>query len=337
MFLNYLSAILAGFSIVSSVVLLFAYLFFLRDMRKSVVSKLACAFVLLGLASLQCFHFSFFIDSIDVLLLRSYNFALMVLPSAFFFFARAVLFPDSQNKLSDVLHLMPLFLAFFLPLAVIPSIAFICGSAYTLWFARIIFKLRKQRGRFKFEMFFFGLFALMAVAALILGLLLPAMQADVFYFAYSNSIAVAMILIVAALLIFPELLSDISMLVELGYAQTKLSGISTEQKISALEQLMLNDKHYENEQLNLSIVAELLGLNSHQLSELINTEYGYGFPRYVREHRIRAAKSLLINESKSSVLAVSMATGFKSQSSFYAAFKDATGESPAAYRSNRLK
>lgn len=337
MYLNYFSAILAGFSIVSSLVLLFAYLFFLPDMRKSATSKFACTLVLLGLASLQCFHFSFFINATDVLSLRSYNLALMILPIAFFYFARAVLFPDSRIKAIDALHLAPLLLALFLPLKAIPTIAFVCGSAYTLWFARSVYKLRDQRGRFKFEMFFFSLFALMAVVALFLGLLLPAMQTDIFYIAYSNSISASLVLIVAALLIFPELLSDISMLVELGYAQTKLGGISTEQKASELEQLMLNDKHYENEQLNLSMVADLLSMSSHQLSELINTEYGYGFPRYVREHRVRAAKYLLINEPKSTVLAVSMATGFKSQSGFYAAFKDATGESPAAYRSTRLR
>lgn len=99
---------------------------------------------------------------------------------------------------------------------------------------------------------------------------------------------------------------------------------------------MVREKLYENENLSLLMLAEQVDLTSHQLSELINTEYDYGYPRFVREHRVRAAKSMLVAEPDSSVLAVSMATGFKSQSSFYTAFKESTGESPGSYRSKRL-
>jgi len=77
-------------------------------------------------------------------------------------------------------------------------------------------------------------------------------------------------------------------------------------------------------------------LSVHQLSELINSNFDYSFPRYIREHRIREAKELLINEPNSSVLSISMMTGFKSQSNFYTAFKEITGFSPGQYRKNSL-
>jgi len=97
--------------------------------------------------------------------------------------------------------------------------------------------------------------------------------------------------------------------------------------------LMTESKIYQNDNLSLSLLAESMSLNSHQLSELINTGYGVSFSRYIREKRVELAKNLLINEPKSSVLAISLETGFKSQSNFYAAFKEITGKSPGAYRS----
>ena len=139
-------------------------------------------------------------------------------------------------------------------------------------------------------------------------------------------------LVVAALLVFPELLNDIMLATEIAYAKSKLIGVDTASKLAELKDLMIADKHYENENLNLTMVADLLELNSHQLSELINTHHQCSFPQYVRQHRIEAAKELLISEPNASVLSISMMTGFKSQSSFYNAFKELTNESPASYR-----
>lgn len=61
---------------------------------------------------------------------------------------------------------------------------------------------------------------------------------------------------------------------------------------------MLEDKLYQNESLNLAMVADSLDLSVHQVSELINIEYGYSFPRFVREHRVQAAKELLLADQK---------------------------------------
>jgi len=336
MFINYISGILAGFSITSAMILLFSYLFYLPQMRKTLAGKLACCFILFGLAALQLGHFLYYTSGIAVLELRSYCLVLTVMPIAFFYFSRQTLFPDTQYHWRDTLHLIPIVFSIFIPLRMTPVMAFLLGTAYTFWFARIIFNLRDQRSRFKFEIFFFGLFALMAFAALILGLSLPFIDHSIFYYAYGNSISIAMILVVVALLIFPELLNDIVSVTELAYAKSKLQGIDIEQKLSQLEKLLVTDKQFENDELSLGTLADLMEMSSHQLSELINTEYGYSFPRFIREHRIRAAKALLITEQDSSVLAISMMTGFKSQSSFYTAFKEATGESPGNYRKKRL-
>ena len=75
-----------------------------------------------------------------------------------------------------------------------------------------------------------------------------------------------------------------------------------------------------------------MDLSGQQLSELVNIRLGMGFSRYVRERRVEAAKRLLVSAPDQSILSISMDVGFKSQSNFYAAFKDVTAMPPGDYR-----
>jgi AraC-like DNA-binding protein len=71
------------------------------------------------------------------------------------------------------------------------------------------------------------------------------------------------------------------------------------------------------------------------VSELINTHFGLSFSRLVRRYRVTAARQMLIDEPKASVLSVGMSVGFGSQSSFYVAFKDEVGVVPGEFRRQR--
>jgi AraC-like DNA-binding protein len=100
---------------------------------------------------------------------------------------------------------------------------------------------------------------------------------------------------------------------------------------------MTTRKLYANEDLSLSSLAAELGISTHQLSELVNSRLGLGFSRYVRERRVAAAKQLLVAAPSQSILSVSLDTGFRSQSAFYAAFKEITGQSPGDFREAALR
>ncbi len=333
--LNHISSLASGFSVFACLILLAAYLFFLPDMRKSVSAKVACTALLLGLALLQYLHSLFFQEGLALLDHRSYGVLLTLIPPCFYFFSRSILSAEPEKNVGykwDILHVLPPLLALLVPIAKIPALAFTFGTGYTFWFTREVIKMRSHTQRFKFELFFFAMFAVMALSALILGLLLPSIDPTVFYTVYANAIAIAIMLIVAALLFFPQLLSDILIVSQLTYAKSRLGGVDTDTKLRELDKLMSLDKQYQNEELSLHTLADLLDLNAHQLSELINGHFGHGFPRYVREQRVQAAKKLLLENRKTSVLAISMETGFKSQSNFYTAFKEITGMSPGQYR-----
>jgi AraC-like DNA-binding protein len=116
-----------------------------------------------------------------------------------------------------------------------------------------------------------------------------------------------------------------------------LKGVDVDDSLRRLNDLMAVEKLYQNEKLNLSMVADAMDLTSHQLSELINVHFGKSFSRYVREQRIEAARSLLASQPDASILAISLETGFKSQSNFYAAFKEITGQSPGDYRKTQSR
>ncbi|MET0267516.1 MAG: helix-turn-helix domain-containing protein, partial [Duganella sp.] len=69
------------------------------------------------------------------------------------------------------------------------------------------------------------------------------------------------------------------------------------------------------------------------VSQVINGNSGKSFNLYVNEFRIRHAKSLLIDQTHLNMDLVAERSGFNSNSTFFAAFKKITGQTPASYRS----
>ncbi len=324
--------LLIGFSVVSAAVLLAAYLFFLDDLEKTPIGRLACAVFLVALSALQLFHLDVLSTGADPVTTRAYGLWLLTAPPAFFFFSRAVLLPDRLLSPWHCLHGLPIVAGLFLPPAVVTPLAFAIGTGYTAWFARLVYGMRRNVSRFRFEMFFFGLFALTAAVILALVLAMPLFGTRTFYLVYANAISISFVLIVAALILFPALLSDISDVAQLTYAKSTLTDVDVDDALARLNRLMDEDRLYEDETLGLATVADAMSMSTHQLSELVNRHVGCGFSRYIRERRVEAARKLLLNEPRTSVLAIGMSIGFRSQSSFYAAFREVTGMSPGAWR-----
>lgn len=331
------SIINIGFSIVSSAILFTAYLFFLKNVNRSWLAFSSCGLLLFSISSLQLWHLDFFINGVDLFLLPEYRFWLFLVPPMFYFFSRAILLPGAKNSPFLVLHFIPLLFNFITQYEIAITLIFLVGTGYCLWFANLIYSLRTQRARFKVEMFFFAFFSILAVLVLILGASIPYIDNSYFYLFYSNSISLAYLLVVMALLVFPDLLNELAAVATLSYATSTLKDLNIEAVLQKLEDLMKGSKLYQNESLNLAVVAHEMDITSHQLSELINVHFGMSFSRYIRGQRVQEAKALLARDSESSILSISMETGFKSQSNFYAAFKEITSQSPGDYRKSLSK
>ncbi|MDH5355674.1 MAG: helix-turn-helix domain-containing protein [Gammaproteobacteria bacterium] len=327
-----ISILSVGFSVGSAVVLFIAYLFFLNNVNKSGLAVISCALLLIAVAAIQLAHLDFFIGDSRPLQSPVYRFWLFLVAPMFFFFSRFILLPEAKIPPILLLHFMPLLCNYFLPGDIAIPLIFMIGSGYCLWLASMIYGLRAQRQRFHIEMFFFGLFSIQAVVVLMFGFAIPYIDAGYFYLIYTNSIGLAFLLIVAALIVFPDLLAELAEVAKISYSASTLTEVDVAKKILELEHLIATPQIYQNEQLNLALLAEATGLSSHQLSELINVHYGMGFSRFVRQRRVDVAKRLLIDEPKASILSISLDTGFQSQSNFYAAFREITGEPPGSYR-----
>ena len=327
-----MSILSIGFSVFSAVLLFVAYVFFLSNVNKTWFSVASCFGVLTCLIILQLSHLDYFINDTAVLETRWYRAWLLLAPTMFFFFSRATLLPEAK--------LSPILLLFFFPSTlnlidrteIVVPLNFLIGMGFALWLAFIIFGMRSQRRRFVAEMFFFSLFSLIALLVLVVGIATPYIESRYLYIIYTHGIAISFFLIISALIIFPELLDELAEAVKMSYVSSTLTDVDVEEMIQKLDNLMIIEKMYQNDNLNLAMVAEELKLSPHQLSELVNVKFGINFSRYIRDQRVAAAKKLLVSEPDASVLAIGLETGFKSQSNFYAAFKEITNMSPGSYR-----
>ena len=327
-----ISILVAGFSVISAIVLFLAYALFMPFSGKTLFSQLACGVFVLALANLQFTHFQYFLGGDEPLASANYRFWIFVVPSMFYLFSRSVIQPGAPLHPLLLLHLAPVGLPFLLPLEIALPVLFLVGTAYSVWLANLIYGLRDRRRQFRFELSFFVVMSVIAVFVLILGFSIPYIDDRFFYFFYNNSIGLAFMLVIAGIVAIPGLLADLSEAARTKYAASTLSGIDVDSAIRKLHGLMTEDKVYQDEDLNLSSLAERLEISSHQLSELINSRVGVSFSQYIREQRVEAAKHLLLSDNRQSVLSISLDTGFRSQSSFYAAFKEVTGLSPGDYR-----
>jgi AraC-like DNA-binding protein len=327
----------AGFSAISAALLLLAYALLISAPGKSIYSVGSCVALVTALTAIQVAQLMYFAGGPEPLEHFSYRLALFVTPPAFYLFGRWAILPTEPFRLAQLIHLLPILLLFALPLTIALPILFACGTAYSLRLGHLVYGLRGQRRQFRFEILYFTVMSVLAVIVLGLGFSLPYVDDAYFYYFYNHAIALGLAIMLVALVANPDLIGDLSEAARVKYGASTLRGVDVDGCLTKLEQLMTDGRAYENESLSLTSLADAIGISGHQLSELINTRLGVGFSRYVRECRVKAAQTLLHSAPSRSILSISMDTGFRSQSAFYAAFKEVTGQSPGDYRRNPSK
>lgn len=332
-----ISIAVAGFSAVSAVLLFCAYVLLIDVQGKSAYSVISCAILLAALVCIQIVHLQYFGGGPPPLELFPYRLALFVVPSSFYFFGHWAIQPTAPFRPVALLHLLPILLLFLLRIEVALPILLTFGAGYSVWLGYLVYGLRAQRKQFRFALFYFSVMSVIALLVLLLGFAIPFIDDAVFYYFYSNAIGLAVAIMIVALVSRPELIADLAEAARVRYGTSTLRDVDVDACLKRLRELMGASKAYQNEDLSLASLAEQLGISSHQLSELVNTRLGMGFSKYVRDCRLEAARVLLVTSPAQSILSISMETGFRSQSAFYAAFKEATGQSPGDYRKAQVR
>lgn len=94
-----------------------------------------------------------------------------------------------------------------------------------------------------------------------------------------------------------------------------------------------DEKLYLDPSLTLSVLSDRIGINTHELSYVLNNGVGKNFYQFINELRTEEAKSLLLSKDTKhlDMLGVAVRAGFNSKTTFYTTFKKATNLTPKEY------
>ncbi len=332
--LEQLTLWLIGFSICAALLLLLASFTIYANIGESRLGRVSGRVLVGGLALLQVSHWLGLACSIEFVGSPGYVALLYIVAPAFYLFFRGALQVQAAQRAWHLAFYAPALVAVWVAPAIAIPISFLMGTVFAVHLAVLVVRLRPQRQRFRVEIIALGVFALTALAILLLGLASPMVGPRAFMIGYASLIGLSMMLAIYILLHFPDIATKTVEAVATAYAVSTLDRVDRGQTVARLQTLM-GEQVFADETLNLSSLAEMLNLSPHQLSELINTHFGVGYSRYIREHRIEAAKRMLIAEPEASVLSVGLSVGFTSQSNFYTAFREITGDVPGRFRSKQ--
>lgn len=116
------------------------------------------------------------------------------------------------------------------------------------------------------------------------------------------------------------------------YLTSILDGVNIEELKSRFDTLMLEQKIFLDETLNLKKFASAIGFHSRIVSRYCNEKLSRRFDEVVAEHRIKEAIHLIKNSPDKNMLHIGLESGFTSVSSFYFHFKNQTGLSPENFK-----
>ena len=325
--------LLIGFSFGSAILLALTHFTRARyqDLR---LSRYMGLLLLVGLCGLQLSHFLWLYLDQNWVATDEYKIFLFVIAPSFFLFSHPILTArtNTSPKFTQLGHGVPVAIAPFLPSALAIPMAFLVGSAYLIWLASSMFKLRREKENFQLEIILLSSVFIIAIAVAILGFEQASPNGKLFFSIYSIAIGLAFLLVQIALGFRPNLSNEISESVQAAYSNSTLNSVDCDAALSSLEALMSIEKIYTISELSLATLAEHIGLSPHQTSELFNSRLGKSFSRYLREKRVEAAKLMLRDELSASVLSVGLNVGFSTQSNFYEAFREVEGMPPGQYR-----
>lgn len=122
--------------------------------------------------------------------------------------------------------------------------------------------------------------------------------------------------------------------VQIKYEKSGLSLEMSKKIHASLIELMNKKQPYLDPELTLFTLAEMLGIPSNHLSQVINSVEGKNFFDFINRYRVEHVKEIInLNKYQNFThLGIALDSGFNSKSSFYRAFKKFTGVTPSSYK-----
>ena len=144
-------------------------------------------------------------------------------------------------------------------------------------------------------------------------------------------IAVAVAVFLASLIVYlrrrKQTTADDVTVVDDVTAEDPIDG-KTIELMERIRTLMEEEHLYLRTDLKLQDVAVRLRTNSSYVSECINSVCGQTFSQFINEFRVRHAQELLRQQPDMKIVAITSASGFSTEASFFRNFKTVTGMTP---------
>jgi AraC-like DNA-binding protein len=123
--------------------------------------------------------------------------------------------------------------------------------------------------------------------------------------------------------------------IKASYQKSGLREPVANEKYDELLSLMKNQKPYLEPKLSLIKLAQNLDISPNHLSQIINQFDDQNFNDFVNKYRVDEFIEKASTDSHFSFLALALASGFNSKSTFNAVFKKHKGESPSQFLSKQ--
>lgn len=109
--------------------------------------------------------------------------------------------------------------------------------------------------------------------------------------------------------------------------------IIQDDKLSEIEQVIQTNELYLNPELTISEIAHLLKIHPKSISQTINIQAQCNFNTYINQFRIQHATQLILDPTNKTISleGIGQLSGFKSNSTFYKAFKSEMHQTPKQY------
>lgn len=123
------------------------------------------------------------------------------------------------------------------------------------------------------------------------------------------------------------------------YKTTNISDEQMDDLFKKVIRLVVAEKQFKEEELTLKSLSSALKVSTQILSMVINKQSGTNFNSYINHHRIREAVSMFEDEqyNNHTIASIAFEVGFNSITSFNAAFKKQTKQTPLVFRKHLTK
>ena len=122
------------------------------------------------------------------------------------------------------------------------------------------------------------------------------------------------------------------------YKNSSMDTATSKKHMQEIRKLFETETLFLDSELNMTQVAQKLGIPPRELSQVINENEQQNFSEFVNQYRIQKAKDLLVDSAyaQEKIATVAYDCGFGNVTSFNLAFKSATQLTPSQYRKQQV-